>query len=299
MDESVFATVWTQMLQEVCRAAIALFLSGVYVLLGGLAFYLFSRQKTKGRRVFMGAIAVMLLLAITEVVLQIILTALSMQILYSAAQDAETTSFLRQQASLQHIADWIGFAEDITLVTNNAIADGLFAYRCYSIWGPGYNKQVISVPVLLLLITTALGYITAYRNDLGDPGSHIVDSRVGFAFAIVTNLTLTGLAAGRIWWTRRELRIVGQTKFAQRYTTAISVLLESGAAYCLFLVIVLLALTVGRKATTGPTATLTSLSYGAAGQLVNIVPTVFIIRICLGRSADESRTVAVEKPFLL
>lgn len=70
----------------------------------------------------------------------------------------------------------------------------------------------------------ALGYITAYRNDLGDPGSHIVDSRVGFAFAIVTNLTLTGLAAGRIWWTRRELRIVGQTKFAQRYTTAISVL---------------------------------------------------------------------------
>lgn len=98
----------------------------------------------------MGAIAVMLLLAITEVVLQIILTALSMQILYSAAQDAETTSFLRQQASLQHIADWVGFAEDITLVTNkfvpndaldqfrgansqpSAIADGLFV-RCYYI----------------------------------------------------------------------------------------------------------------------------------------------------------------------
>jgi hypothetical protein len=58
-----------------------------------------------------------------------------------------------------------------------------------------------------------------------------MDSRIGFAFAIVTNLMLTGLTAGRIWWTRRELRIVGQENFAQRYTTAISVMSVAVSLY--------------------------------------------------------------------
>ncbi|KAJ7451564.1 hypothetical protein FB451DRAFT_701613, partial [Mycena latifolia] len=109
-------------------------------------------------------------------------------------------------------------------------ADGLFIYRCYIIWGR--NKRVISLPVLLLLITTGLGFVTVYRNNISNPGAEIIDSRVGFTFAIMTNLTLTVLTAGRIWWTQRELAIVGlnQSQFSQRYTTAISVLLESGAA---------------------------------------------------------------------
>jgi len=286
MADTVFLTAWTSMLQDVCKSTIALFLGGIYLLLGVAAFYLFARRNTKGRVIFMCAIAVMLCLAIAELVLQIVVTSVSMRSLFSVVQDPETISFSKQQ-SLKNMYDILVFAEDFVLVTNNAVADGLFAYRCYMIWGPGYNKQVISIPVLLLLVTTVLGYITTYANNVSGKGSHIMDSRIGFVFAIVTNLMLTGLTAGRIWWTRRELRVVGQDKFAQRYTTAISVLLESGTAYCSFLILVLLALSFGRMATSGPTAVLASLSYGAAGQMVNIVPTVFIVRIGLFGSPDS------------
>jgi len=280
MADTVFSTAWTRMLQDISKSAIALFLGGVYFLLGAVAFYLFSRRNTQGRVIFMWAIAAMLCLAMAELVMQIIATSLSWRILFSAAQDVESISFLKQQASLDDMYNRIVFVEDLMLVANNAVADGLFAYRCYLIWGPSYNKQIITLPLLLLLVTTALGSITAYDNNIRYAGEAVVDSRIGFAFAIATNLTLTGLTAGRVWWTRRELRIVGQDKFAKRYTTAITVLLESGIAYCVFLILVILALSYGRIATSQGSP-FTSLSYGAAGQLVNIVPTVFIVRIGL------------------
>ncbi|KAF7364965.1 hypothetical protein MVEN_00367300 [Mycena venus] len=280
MADTVFSTAWTRMLQDACKSAIALFLGGVYFLLGAVAFYLFFRRDTKGRLIFMWAIAAMLCLAMAELVMQIIATSVSWRLLFSAAQDFESISFLEQQASLEYLYNCILFVEDLMLVANNAVADGLFAYRCYLIWGPAYNKQIITLPLILLLVTTALGSITAYSNNIRYAGKAVVDSRIGFAFAIMTNLSLTGLTAGRVWWTRRELRIVGQDKFAQRYTTAIAVLLESGIAYCVFLILVILALSYGRSDTSRGSAW-AAVSYGAAGQLVNIVPTVFIVRIGL------------------
>ncbi|KAJ6584158.1 hypothetical protein DFH09DRAFT_1144394 [Mycena vulgaris] len=303
MADTAFSTAWTYMLQQVCKSAIALFLGGLYFMLALVAFRSFYRRNTRGRDVFLCAIAVMLLLAITQMVVQLVLTALSMRLLYTAVQDlaADEISFSTQQASLLHLRSLIVLADDIILVTNNAIADGLFIYRCYIIWAPRY-KQVVILPVLLLLITTALGYVTVYRNTVqsrseieDDPRAHM-DSRVGFALAIITNLTLTGLTAGRIWWTRRQLDTLGQQKFSQRYTRAISVLMESGAAYSSIIILVIIALSVGRTATTGPTAVLASISYGAAGQLVNIVPTVFIIRVCLGRNENFGAD-SLQKPF--
>ncbi|KAJ7818535.1 hypothetical protein B0H14DRAFT_1371740 [Mycena olivaceomarginata] len=289
MADTIFSTAWTRMLQEVCKSTIALFLGGVYFLLAVAAFYLFSRRNTNGRVVFMCAIAVMLFLAIAELVIQLIVTSLSMRLLYWAGMpDVEPISLLKQQASLERLYNIIGAVEDFILVTNNAVADALFAYRCYLIWGK-HNKAVICIPVLLLLLTTALGYVTVYSNDILAPGAHSADSRIGFVFAIVTNLVLTGLTAGRIWWTKRDLRVVGQDKYVKRYTDAISVLLESGAVYCLSLILIILALSFGRKATSGTTAIFTSLAYGAAGQLVNIVPTLFIVRICLSPPAEPDK----------
>jgi len=282
MADTVFSTAWTRMLQEVCKSSVSLFLGGIYFLLGTAAFYVFSRRDTAGRLIFMWAIGAMLCLAMAELVMQVIATSVSWRILYLATQNPEMTpSFLKQQASLSYLYNAIVCVEDLMLVANNAIADGLFAYRCYLIWGPSYNKQIITLPLLLLLVTTALGGIAAYSNNILYGGKSVVDTRIGFVFAIMTNLSLTGLTAGRIWWTQRELRIVGQDKYAKRYSTAISVLLESGILYCVFLILVILALSYGRHATSGLAATFASLSYGASGQLVNIVPTIFIVRIGL------------------
>jgi hypothetical protein len=79
-------------------------------------------------------------------------------------------------------------------------------------------------PWLSTEYAVVLGSTAAYFNNLIYAGKSVVDTRIGFVFAVSTNLMLTGLTAGRIWWTRRELRIVGQDKFTRRYTMAISVL---------------------------------------------------------------------------
>ncbi|KAJ7367200.1 hypothetical protein DFH08DRAFT_1005443 [Mycena albidolilacea] len=287
MANTILSTAWSRMLQDMYKSAVSLFLGGIYFVLGTVAFYMFSRRNTSGHFVFIWAIAAMLCLAISELVMQIIATSVSWQMLSSAAQDLETNLLLEQQAALEYVYNRVVFVEELMLVGNNVIADGLFAYRCYLIWGPGYNKQIIILPVLWLLVTTVLGCTAAYFNNVIYPGKSVVDTRIGFVFAISTNLMLTGLTAGRIWWMRRELRIVGQDKFTRRYTMAISVLLESGVAYCVFLILFILALSYGRHAS-GPTTTFASIVYGAAGQLVNIVPTAFMVRIGLFPSETEA-----------
>ncbi|KAJ6621793.1 hypothetical protein B0H10DRAFT_945875 [Mycena sp. CBHHK59/15] len=164
-------------------------------------------------------------------------------------------------------------------------------------------KKVVSLPIFFLLVTTALGYVTVYQDVLGSPSDYF-DSRIVFSFAITTNLLITGLAAGRIWWTRRDLKSLGQTLLVQRYNTAILILLESGAENCLVIVIVLVAVSFQNPNSTGtsPGFIATQMFYGACAQLVNIVPTLFIVRVGLRRNMDSSgvtRTSNADKPLVV
>jgi hypothetical protein len=68
----------------------------------------------------MGAIGVMLVLAMAELALQIVVTSVSMRLLFSAAQDK--ISFA-QQASLEQMYDIIVFIEDVMLVTNKFVTN--------------------------------------------------------------------------------------------------------------------------------------------------------------------------------
>ncbi|KAJ7288045.1 hypothetical protein C8J57DRAFT_1278855, partial [Mycena rebaudengoi] len=102
-------------------------------------------------------------------------------------------------------------------------------------------------------------------------------------FSIVTNVVLTGLTAGRIWWTRRYLRIVDKTEFMERYNTAVAMIIESAAAYLLFAILGIIA----AESSSSPSnqwwcgSVLT-----ACGQLMNIIPMLVIVRVSLGRSVE-------------
>ncbi|KAJ7128228.1 hypothetical protein C8R43DRAFT_1240275 [Mycena crocata] len=126
MAQTEFPVAW----DSVCRSAIALCLSGVYVLLAMITFYLFSHRSasgTSGRVVFMCAIAVMLFLTLTEIALRLASTALSIRLLYSKIPDSTAgTISSSAQAALQHAYNTAGFVADLILITNNAVADGLF-----------------------------------------------------------------------------------------------------------------------------------------------------------------------------
>jgi hypothetical protein len=94
---------------------------GIYFVLGTVAFYMFSRRNTSGHFVFICAIAAMLCLAISELVMQIIATSVSWQMLSSAVQDLETNLLLEQQAALEYVYNRVVFVEELMLVGNKFV----------------------------------------------------------------------------------------------------------------------------------------------------------------------------------
>ncbi|KAJ7784306.1 hypothetical protein B0H16DRAFT_1446540 [Mycena metata] len=126
---------------------------------------------------------------------------------------------------------------NVLALANNFVADSFFTYRCYVIWGDSrYKLRVIAVPLLLLVFTTIFGianallvpYPSVVNSDdvpLSIATVYSVGERVIVGLGqIVANLLLTGLTAGRIWCTRRNLRVIGETKLTQRCNTAVAIL---------------------------------------------------------------------------
>ncbi|KAJ7486107.1 hypothetical protein B0H11DRAFT_2279166, partial [Mycena galericulata] len=163
----------------------------------------------------------MFIFAMVEMALQIVSVTLSLRSLYSVVHGEEQDH--GQSTSVQRISNTLGFVEDFLLIMNNTIADIFLTYRCYLIWGTSHNKKVVVLPMFLVLVTAVVGGVTIYRNDIAPPEHHL-DTRIAFGLALTTNLLLTCLTVGRIWWTRRHLKLVGRSKIIQRYNTAMAML---------------------------------------------------------------------------
>ncbi|KAJ7433037.1 hypothetical protein B0H11DRAFT_2209102 [Mycena galericulata] len=233
----------------------------------------------------------MFVFAMVGMALQIVSTTLNLQKLYAAVhsegQDGQLNSSTR-------MSDALVFVEFSLLVANNAITDLFLTYRCYLIWGTSHNSKVVILPLFLVLVTTVVGGVTIYGN-LTAPPQHHLDIRIAFGLAMTTNFILTCLTVGRIWWTRRHLKLVGQTKIIQRCNTAMAMLfvfnvhyekqllisgperLESSVLYFLVWCIGMIASSFpGSNLDTGSPAT--NLFYGFADQLMNIIPTLVIVQ---------------------
>jgi hypothetical protein len=296
MADSAFEIAWSLAVLDVVKTAIALSFNGLYVSLVIFAMYFLRRRRPVGQWVFICAIATMFILAMTQISLQIATTTISLQSVYSAVNSDGT--YTAHWDSLQRMDSILGFVEDFLLVTNATIIEGLLIYRCYVIWGTHHNKkQVLLLPLLLLLCNTVLGYITVSRNDLLPPQYHM-DTRIVVGSTILNNVLVTGLTVGRIWWTRRHLQTIGQTKFIQRYNTAMAMLLESSAVYCIGMCMLVVALSIGSSnARTGfPVA---YVIYGFAGQLVNIIPALIVVRLGIGRKTEMNSMPAQSKPSMV
>jgi len=288
MTDPVFEITWSFAVLDVIKMAIALSLNGAYVLLVVFALYFLRRRRPVGHNVLICAISAMFVLAMTQMALQIATTTLSLQSVYSAVHSDGT--YTAHWGSLQSMNLILGFVENILLVTNNTITEGLLIYRCHVIWGTHRNKKVVLVlPLFLLLCTTVLGYITITRNDIFPPEYHM-DTRIFAAFAIINNLLVTGLTVGRIWQTRRHLQTVGQTKSIQRYNTAMAMLLESSALYFICMCILVVALSVKPSASNGESV-VAYVSYGFGGQLVNIIPALLVVQVSFGRKIETDGLV--------
>ncbi|KAJ7466901.1 hypothetical protein FB451DRAFT_1259467 [Mycena latifolia] len=161
--------------------------------------------------------------------------------------------------------DQIDTANTMIYVVNNVVADGLVIYRCYSIWDR--NVYVVILPMILLIITSVIGWDILLPLD------------PFFGLSLATNVLVTALTAGRIWWICRKARAYLKTDLQKRYVSSISILVESGVIYGAS---VLIYLILGASA-----SIVQEPIFEMLAQIVGIVPTLIIVRVGLGISVES------------
>ncbi|KAF8212692.1 hypothetical protein K438DRAFT_1804957 [Mycena galopus ATCC 62051] len=280
---SVFDNYWANLQDEVCTAIMDILLYGVFIVLFCVAMHLLYRRKTSGRTTLLALTVVMALLATAQFSLHIATTSLALRLLHMAITDGQL-DIPPHPTGVEGLYWSLVFAQDVVLVTNTVLTDGLLIYRCYLVWGRP-SKVFIVIPILLMLGTLATGYVTSYDEDYENNSNapYHLDPRIVFALNLFSNFVLMMLTAGRIWWVTRAQRAVFGTGFTPRYNAAIAIILESGAIYCCGLVFQVIALSMQSS-----TDTAVYLSHGTIGQLVNIVPTLIIVRVGMGHTVGTT-----------
>ncbi|KAJ7686291.1 hypothetical protein B0H17DRAFT_718347 [Mycena rosella] len=283
-NSTLIAVAWTGVSGSALITAAALFMHGIYVVLAVLALLFLYQRRPAGAAVLGGLIAAMCVLGTAAMVLQVGSTVFWLESLHSAAQNSTTAS---QVQGLEHTEDVMMFVEMLLVIANNAIADGLLIYRCYVIWA-GSHQKVVILPVVLALASAASGYVAAHR-EFGARNSTLItpsDSRIFYGLVVATNLSLTLLTVGRILHTRRDLKSIGKTKFVARYNTAIKMLLESAVLYLVFSCATIFVRSLDEFDAA-------NVFYGLNAPLMNIIPTLLVVRISLA----AKRTSAVSPAF--
>ncbi|KAJ7700303.1 hypothetical protein B0H16DRAFT_1642870 [Mycena metata] len=247
---------------EISGTGAQVFAYGIYLNIFILAIHILRRRKTEGNNVLWVSTWAMVVLATTQIIIRLLRTAVVIRFA-GDRMDGEPSLTPSSPPTAYYT---LVLAQAVILTLNNLLTDLLFLYRCYLMWGTQW--KVVILPLILIIAT----FVTAC---VGLPGPYV--SQAGeLILATITNLCLMILTAGRIWWIRREaLRLAAHAKLIDRYTTVIAMIFESGALY--FIPAVSIIVVAERDI---PFEVL-----GGLGKyLLNIIPTLIIVRVGLGRS---------------
>ncbi|KAJ6594800.1 hypothetical protein B0H19DRAFT_1247443 [Mycena capillaripes] len=287
IDSTTFDYYWDYALSQTYGACAAALLYGVLLVLSGISANLLYHRTGAGRKTLAIATSGMAILATLQLVFYIRVTVLDLHIVHLRIEG----DLLSAASALSALSlyDRLAIAEGFLLVTNNLVTDSLLIYRCFIIWGR--NVRIIILPILMLLVTTVLGSLTAVSDVLFVP--YHVDARIAYAMVLLTNVVLTALTAGRIWWIRRDACIVLESAHIQKYNTAIGMIVESGAIYCLTVIIYLITISIPNL-DNSPVSTIVR---AALPQIMNIAPILIIVQVGLGRSVGDTVTEQGREPF--
>ncbi|KAK7012598.1 hypothetical protein R3P38DRAFT_2790261 [Favolaschia claudopus] len=192
---------WTQ-------AAISLVLYGLYIALFLLSLYALSRRRTTGTRPLVMASYVMAVMGTTQIALTVAIAVENLNLLQGIGEGNEG-----RITSMIHVGRGLNIAEGVTFVVNK------WMYRCYVVWS--CQMKPIILPALLLVLTAGIGcYITAI------PKGTIAYEHAAYILAAATNLCLTALTAGRIFWVRRATSVIlrPDSSTSRRYRIALGVM---------------------------------------------------------------------------
>ncbi|KAJ7069058.1 hypothetical protein B0H15DRAFT_122640 [Mycena belliarum] len=279
VSSTVFAEFWTFASADLYELITEVLFYGILLVLVAFAVTLLSRKRQAvGGSVLGAATGVMLIFATAQLLARFVATFEAFRVFSLAVQGQRAPeSDIARRAMSKYID--VNFAEDVLLVTNNLFTDSLLIYRCFLIWGR--NKYIIIGPGLLLLLSAALSYVAAVQGDYPTAGGPTVDLRIGFALSVFTNLLLVGLTAGRIWYTRRRAHGFLEKSVAARYNTAIMMVLESGGILCAWVVAYVVVRSISPP-------TVWRVFRGGMAQMLNIAPTLIVVRVGLGHTIQET-----------
>ncbi|KAF7375385.1 hypothetical protein MSAN_00426100 [Mycena sanguinolenta] len=248
---------------------------GVLLVLSCIAAHGLYHRTGGARKMLAAATFAMALLATSQVVIHVVVAMLDLEILRLEIE-GERWPVSPTRVRVVNQAYRLGTGKDLLLTTNNLVTDSLFIYRCFLVWGR--SPRVVVLPILMLVATTVLGYLSAYKDDLVDPC--FLDQRIVYIMVLLTNVMLLTLTAGRIWWIRRDAILVLESAHVRKYDTVVAIILESGAIYCLSIICFLISISVSSDDTA-----ITQIFRSALPQIMNIAPTLIIVRVGVGNTA--------------
>ncbi|KAH7881559.1 uncharacterized protein C8R40DRAFT_1065209 [Lentinula edodes] len=164
-------------------------------------------------------------------------------------------------------------------VAANIIADTILLYRCYLVWGS--RKYVTPSLAILSLVNTVVavfGVVLVAKNDQEQvivqtehaPAGPAIISLIFPSINLFTNLALTGLIAGRMWWLAHVTQqLLGVSKSHDKSIRQIvALMLESSSIYPVALII---SMVVNQLLLVDTQPFLTI--------IVGIVPTLMLVKI--------------------
>ncbi|ESK94030.1 hypothetical protein Moror_12861 [Moniliophthora roreri MCA 2997] len=191
--------------------------------------------------------------------------------------------------------DWSAVVREIIFTTLCIVADALLIYRLWAVWG--YRMRIAVLPTTFLLAGTVCAFIGIWGLTRISPGEDDRSGKVyswviaAFSMTLATNVTVTVLIAGRIWWAGREVESAFDGKYVGTYRQVsgiLGIVLESGAICSVFQLFTAILYGTGTNAV--------FLSWDPLAQVIGIAPTIIIVRVGLGVDFQHSITTSSPSP---
>ncbi|KAJ8078114.1 hypothetical protein PM082_000320 [Marasmius tenuissimus] len=295
---SALITPWT-IGTPVIAIAVEFALYGAYTVLFGICMSLLSKHKQAVGQLFNLIQIVVLSVLFILATVSLVVNTIDVVVSGLGAVNLTPNSYDLRRFYIARLA---------LLFVANVITDIILIWRCYSIWHQ--RIRVIVVPAIICLANNIVAVVNfaRYLKELsaiwdfllGETGSDLF--LVYILWTVLTNIMLTSMIAGRIWYiSRQAMASLGKSSINRMCRTVLAITLESGMIYPAALLIYasgVLTLLKVPQITSASTTAITSNKYNqlnlipkvmqyVLNQFAGIAPTLIVVCTKLGVSVEN------------
>ncbi|KAK7455843.1 hypothetical protein VKT23_010879 [Stygiomarasmius scandens] len=258
---------------------------GISVILGAVSAYILIRQGVRGSRsrLLLLAILFVMFLCSTGIIIVNMISSLA------SIQSAGQTFYDPTPVSLKTY-----FALTVFSRINYSLSDGVVVWRAYILF---QRRSVFRLILILSLLVCWAGAVIdcIFTIVAGITGNDLSPNRtlVLLLPMLFTNFVATVLISWRTWYYQRFEQVQGSIA-GQQIKRALFLLVESGFAYCIILVLCIISTHPGNLSTTGQ-----GVLAGLFPHLSAIYPTLIIILMSVQNISMSSGETVLSRSLQL